>query len=129
MAHAQGALESEIVLDGVELVGVRRFSSGEVPREPRIRVTNTTDASRTIALTALYGLGGPARVPLALRGPVTITLAAGESRTLVVDFEGTAPQLGTGLPYWRFAVLARVGGERGEVIASVGYQCRIPRRP
>lgn len=129
IAHAQEPLQSDIVLDGVEVAGESHFSSGEVPREPRIRVTNTTDEARTVILTGMYGLDGASRVLLALRVPATITLAPGESRQLILDFEGTAPQLGGGLPYSRFAVLARVDAARGEVIASVGYMCRIPRAP
>jgi len=51
LAHGQEPLQSEVVLDGVEVIGERYFTSGDVPREPRVRVINTTAEVRTIVLT------------------------------------------------------------------------------
>lgn len=127
-SRAQGPEETRVELDGVEIVGQRHFSSVETPREPRLLLTNGSSEPRTVVVDALFGLDGASPVRLALRGERSFTLAPGESRRVTIDFDGRAPQATPGLSHQRFRVDVSVGQARGEVRASVGYMCRIPRR-
>ncbi len=104
-------------------------SSVRVPREPEIEVRNGAAEARTVEIVAVESMGaGETRVH-SVTGRVRWVLRPGARAHIRVSYRGEPTLSGQpGLPWHRFRVRVRVDGERGAVITTTAYVCRIPVR-
>lgn len=129
-AHAYPPRHTSAVVGDVTVDGVALNRSTGSTREPQVTLTNRGGAAHVVDVVGLDSLDADDLHAVAMRptGTTHRVLAAHETYTWSISFDGQPQEDGVGLPYTRFRVHVRVDGHDVSVIASNAYVCRIPVR-